>query len=140
MVGEVAGQSRKRSGGQVIVGGVVSLTVIVCTQLALLPQSSVAVQVRATIVLPPQVLLTLSLWLTVTALHPSRAVATPVTIVVGRAGHSRVMFVGQVIVGGVVSRIVIVWTQSVLLPQASIAVQVREMTLLPPQVLLTLSL
>jgi len=50
------------------------------------------------------------------------------------------MFVGQVIVGGMVSRIVMVWTQLVLLPQASIAVQVREMTLLPPQVLLTLSL
>ena len=33
-------------GGQLITGGVVSVTVIVCTQLELLPQASVAVQVR----------------------------------------------------------------------------------------------
>ena len=42
-------------------GGVVSNTVIVCTQRALLPQASLAVQVREMILAPPQVLLTLSL-------------------------------------------------------------------------------
>ena len=40
-------QSRVALGGQVMVGAVLSLTVIVCTQLAALPQPSVAVQVRA---------------------------------------------------------------------------------------------
>jgi hypothetical protein len=35
-----------RSGGQEITGGVVSVTVIVCVQLALFPQPSVAVHVR----------------------------------------------------------------------------------------------
>ena len=47
-VGSVeAAQSTVVSGGQVMVGAVLSLTVIVCTQLAALPQPSVAVQVRA---------------------------------------------------------------------------------------------
>jgi len=55
-------------------------------------------------------------------------------------GHSSTALVGQINVGGVVSRMVMVWTQRALLPQASVAVQVREMILLPPQVLLTLSL
>ena len=42
-------------------------------------------------------------------------------------------------VGGVVSRTVIVCTQLVLLPQASVAVQVRKITLVPAQLLLTAS-
>ena len=42
-----AAQSTVASGGQVMVGAAVSLTVMVCTQLAELPQPSVAVQVRA---------------------------------------------------------------------------------------------
>ena len=41
-----AEQSRLAFGGQVITGPVVSLTVIVCTQLEELPQPSVAVHVR----------------------------------------------------------------------------------------------
>jgi hypothetical protein len=40
--------------GQVIVGAVVSVTVIVCTQLEELPQPSVAVQVRVITWLPAQ--------------------------------------------------------------------------------------
>src|SRR5439155_3511897 len=40
--------------GQVMVGLVVSLTVMVCTQLVLLPHKSVAVQVRAMTFVPPQ--------------------------------------------------------------------------------------
>ena len=40
-------QFTEASGGQVMVGAAVSLTVIVCTQEAVLPQASVAVQVRA---------------------------------------------------------------------------------------------
>src|SRR5260370_38674840 len=58
----------------------------------------------------------------------------------GSAGHCSTMFVGQVMVGGVVSRMVIVCMQLVLLPHWSAAVQVRAITLALPQVLLTLSL
>jgi hypothetical protein len=56
------------------------------------------------------------------------------------AGHSRTTSGGQVIVAAVVSRTVIVCTQLARLLQASVAVQVREMILEPPQVLLTESL
>jgi len=124
----------------VIVGGVVSRTVMVCTQRLLLPQASVAVQVREIILLPPQVLVTLSLYMTVTELQVSWAVATPVALVLVSAGHSNVRFAGHVIVGGVVSRTVMVWTQLLLLPHWSVAVQVRAMNLAPPQLLLTESL
>jgi hypothetical protein len=54
--------------------------------------------------------------------------------------HSNVTSGGRVIVGGVVSRNVMVWTQLRLLPHWSVAVHRREMTLAPPQMLLTESL
>jgi hypothetical protein len=126
--------------GVVRLGLVVSRIVMVCTQNALLPHWSVAVQVRAMTLLPPHVLLTTSLKTTLTEPQPSCALATPVILVVGRAGHSSTILLGQVIVGGVVSRMVIVWVQFVLFPQASAATHVRAMTFAPPQVLLTLSL
>src|SRR5712671_6523243 len=47
-----AAQSTLAFGGQLISGPVVSLTVIVCTQLEELPQPSVAVQVRVITWLP----------------------------------------------------------------------------------------
>ena len=75
-----------------------------------------------------------------TELHVSVAVATPVVFVPVLAGHSKVRFAGQVIVGGVLSRTVMVCTQLARLLQASIAVQVREMIFEPPQMLLTESL
>src|SRR2546422_8489297 len=76
----LAGHSSTRLGGQLIVGGVVSRTVMVWTQLLLLPHWSVAVQVRAMSLVPPQPLLTESLKLTFTKPQPSWAVATPVTL------------------------------------------------------------
>src|SRR5437667_9022149 len=94
----VAGHSRTTLGGQVTVGGVVSRTVIVCTQLVLLPQASVAVQVRNITLVPAQLLLTASVELIVTVPQPSWAVATPVMLVLVSAGHSRVTLSGQVIV------------------------------------------
>ena len=105
-----------------------------------MPHWSVAAQVREITLVPPQLLLTESLKLRVTALQPSEAVATPVALVVVGAGHSMVRLAGAVMLGGVVSRTVIVCTQLRRLPHASVAVQVREMTLAPPQVLLTESL
>ena len=72
--------------------------------------------------------------------HPSVAVAVPVTFVVVGVPHSTVRFAGPVILGGVVSRIVMVWSALERLPQASVAVQVLEMTLVAAQELLTESL
>jgi hypothetical protein len=46
----------------------------------------------------------------VTELQPSVAEATPVLLVVVMAGHSNVTFAGQVMIGGVESRTVMVWT------------------------------
>src|SRR6266581_3823582 len=103
-------------------GGVMSRTVMVCTQAALLPQPSVAVQVRVITLVPPQLLLTESLKPIVTDPQPSCAVAMPVTLVLALAGHSSTRLCGQLIVGGVVSRIVLVWTQLLLLPHWSMAV------------------
>src|SRR5207247_380419 len=111
-----AGHSSTTSGGQVIAGLVVSRTVMVWTQVVVLPQWSVAVQVRAITLVPAQLLVTASLYLTVTALQLSWAVAAPVLFVLVSAGHSSTTLAGQVIVGLVVSRTVIVWTQLTLLP------------------------
>src|SRR6516162_9236440 len=127
-----AGHSRVTSAGAVIVGGVVSWTVRVWTALAVLPQASVAVQVRVITLVPPQLSTTASLYPTLTELQPSCAVATPFLLVLMSAGHSRVTSTGAVSVGGVVSRTVSVCTALALLPQASVAVQVRVMTLVPP--------
>src|SRR2546422_11218414 len=102
---------------------------MVWTQLLLLPHWSVAVQVRAMSLVPPQPLLTESLKLTFTKPQPSWAVATPVTLVLVLAGHSSTRLGGQVIVGGVVSRTVMVWTQLLLLPHWSVAVHGRAIIL-----------
>src|SRR4051794_5979833 len=61
----------------------------------------------------------------------SWAMAIPVTFVlVSVAGHSRVIFGGTVMAGGVVSRTVIRCTQVLWLLQLSLAVQVRSMRLM----------
>jgi hypothetical protein len=64
--------------GKVKDGGVVSTTVIVCNAVATFPQPSVALHVRVMIFVPPQLLLTESLKLSVVELQPSVAVGTPV--------------------------------------------------------------
>ena len=76
----------------------------------------------------------------VTEPQPSWAVATPVLLVVMSAVHSRTLLAGQAMVGGVLSRTVMVWMQLAWLPHWSVAVQVREIALALPQVLLTESL
>jgi hypothetical protein len=85
--------------------------------LVLLPQASVAIQVRAINRAPPQLLLTTSLKVTVTAPQASWEVATPVLVGLVLAGHSRVRLVGITRLGGVMSRTVIVWIAFVLFPQ-----------------------
>ena len=71
--------------------------------------------------------------------QPSWAVATPVLLVLVSAGHSRTWLAGQVMMGGVVSWTVIVWTTLVVLPALSVAIQIRETILEAPQPLLTMS-
>src|SRR5437667_8733115 len=69
-------------------------------------------------------------------LQVSLAVATPVLSVVGGTVHSRVMLVGQVITGATVSLKRMVCRQLALLPQASVAVQVRRIMPFPVQLVL----
>src|SRR6185369_3619678 len=123
------------SAGQTITGSTVSLKLIVCTQLLLLPHESVADQVRRIRPLPVQlvVLKASTKLMFVMALHVSVAVALPVMSVVGATVHSRVMSAGQTMAGGTVSLKLIVCTQRLLLPQPSHAVQVRRIAPLPVQ-------
>jgi hypothetical protein len=64
----------------------------------------------------------------------------PVTFVRVSPGHWSTRFAGSLNDGGVISRIVIVWSALALLPQPSVAFHVREMVLVPPQALVTTSL
>src|SRR5207248_5425987 len=97
--------AKLRSDWQRMVGAIVSCGVIVWTQLALLPQPSVAIHVRRMALLPVQLVAPkLSTKLTLaTPLQLSVALAMPVlSVVVGRL-RSRVILAGQVITGGTVS-------------------------------------
>src|SRR5437899_2487043 len=88
---------------------------------------------------PGQLVVTTSEELIVTSPQPSVAVATPVTFVVVMAGHSSTRFEGQIIEGGVVSRTVMVCTQLLVLPHWSVAIQVRAMTFVLAQFVVTTS-
>ena len=122
--------------GQVTSGAVVSTMVIVCRQsLPTLPQPSVAVQVRVMAdSLAQEPAATLSLAATIGAgSQLSVAAAVPVPAAAVAASHSTVTFAGQVMSGAVVSIMVMVWVQLLLLPQSSVAVQVRVMLDAPAQ-------
>ena len=68
-------------------------------------------------------------------LQLSETFGTPVTLVRVSPGHCWTTLAGSLNEGGVVSRSVMVWTALELLPQPSVAFQVRLMTPLPPQLL-----
>ena len=80
------------SDGQTTAGATVSLKLMVCTQLLLLPQRSVAVQVRRMLALPLQLALPEASTKLMVATPPPTSVAdaVPVRLVVGRSVHSRV--------------------------------------------------
>src|SRR5258706_14514969 len=119
-----------------MLGFKVSRTVMVCVQLALLPHWSVAVQVRVSTRVGPQLVVVASLYVRVTALHVSWAVAMPVTLVrVSVMGHSSTRSAGQVMVGFNASRTVMICAQRALLLHASVAVQVRVIVFVPAQAL-----
>src|SRR3989442_15272766 len=121
-----AGQLSVTTAGQVMLGGLVSCTVMVWTQLALLVHASVAVQVLFFLMIrrPPRS--TLFPYTTLFRSQVSVAVATPVALVRVSAGQLSVTPAGQVMLGGLVSWTVMVWTQLGRLVQASVAVQLRK--------------
>src|SRR5882757_5698951 len=111
--------------GQVILGGVISLTTTVLLQVEVLPQSSVAIHVRVTLKLPgqlPGVVTSLNVMATLVS-HASEAVAA------AKVGVAEqligVTTDGQVILGGVISLTTTVRLQVEVLPQSSVAVHVR---------------
>src|SRR5438874_276540 len=120
-------------GVQVMVGGVWSSAVTVWLQSAVLPQASVARQVRvASKVLPqwPVRLVTLPRIVMVTLPQVSVAVgASKAQVLV----LSTVLLGTQVMVGLVVSTTVTFWLQSAVLPQSSVARQVRVASKVLPQ-------
>src|ERR1051325_6736417 len=114
------------SGTSLIVGAVVSTIVMVCVDWALLPQASVAVQVRTNDpVLPHWPLIGPSLCVIVTVPQVSLAVAVPVALGSVEPVHSTMASGTSLVVGAVVSTRVMVCVDWALLPQASVAVQVR---------------
>jgi hypothetical protein len=109
---------------QVMVGGVISCTTMVALQVAVLPQSSIAVHVLVTLKLPGQVpgVVTSE---NVTVTVPSHASVTVGGVNTGVAGQLiGVTCVAQVIVGGVISCTTIMEVQVAVLPQSSVAIQV----------------
>src|SRR6187399_1060748 len=109
---------------QVIVGGVISCTTIVPLQVAVFPQSSVAIQVRIVLYVfgqDPGVL---------TSENVIETLGSQVSVAVGgvntgNAGQlTGVVCITQVIVGGVISCTTIVPLQVAVFPQSSVAVQV----------------
>src|SRR5206468_6155989 len=112
------------SGGQVIVGGWVSLTITVCGQVTLLPELSVTVQ---TTVLVPTGKSTGVLLATVTGPQLSATVGVPseTLVVPHRPGEAAtVTSAGHEIVGGWVSLTITVCRQVTLLPELSVTVQI----------------
>src|SRR6266571_1125487 len=118
---------------QFMTGAVVSTPVTVWLHRALLLQASVACQVRvASKVLPqwPAVL--------VTVLRMVMVALPQVSLAVGASKdqalvHSTVLLGTRVMVGGVVSTTVTFWLHSAVLPQASVARQVRVASKVLPQ-------
>ena len=114
-------------------GAVVSTTVIVWLQTALLLHASIARQVRVAVKVPPHsALVTVPVMLTTTLVPPHKSLA------VGRSKvhalpHSTVRAPPHKISGGVVSTSVIVWLHTALLLHASVARQVRVALRVLPQ-------
>ena len=110
---------------QAISGAVASATVIVWLHVAVLPQASVASHVRvARSRLPGRALVTVEVAVTTTSL-PSQ-----ISVAAGRSNshglpHATMRFGTQVMVGAVESTTVTVWLTVALLPQRSVACQVR---------------
>src|SRR5436190_24228481 len=119
---------------QVIAGAVVSTTVTFWLQEALLPQASVACQVRVEIGRAPQRVGVLVTVLTIVIVElPLLSVAVGASNVQAVPSSIDLLVLLQVITGAVVSTTVTFWLQEALLPQASVACQVRVASKVLPQ-------
>src|SRR5215510_8245675 len=124
---------------QVITGAVVSKTVTFWLQELLLPQPSVASQVRVASNVVPQWPLTLVTVLRIVmVLLPLLSVAVGASKVQAVPCSTVLLVLLQVITGAVVSKTVTFWLQELLLPQPSVASQVRVASNVEPQCPLTL--
>jgi hypothetical protein len=125
--------STTMSAGKLRCGAKLSRMTRVWTAVALLPQESVATHVRAIVPVPQPVRAAWSEYETVGDEHASVAVAWPVAAGRTECPHSIAASPGARSTGAVVSATVIVCRADVLLPQASVAVQVRVIVPVPPQ-------
>jgi hypothetical protein len=118
---------------QVIMGFVLSTTVIVRLQVAAFPQSSVPFHVRVTLYIPAQLPCNV-VSVAVISTNKSQASVAVAVMNTGVAGQfTGVTCDTQVIVGGVLSRTVIVRLQVAAFPQTSVAVHVRVTLYVPAQ-------
>jgi hypothetical protein len=124
VVAGVVGSAQRRltSGGQVITGGVVSATVIVCVQVAWFPQGSCARYVRVMLLqfAVPFVATSLTC-VTIGTLQLSVAVTEPMFTGGTCEKHCTVTGPGHVIDGTIVSLTVIVCVHCAELPHGSVA-------------------
>src|SRR5436309_14855183 len=116
--------------GQVITGPSVSVTVMVWSQVDLFPQLSVAVQIlvlSSSLFRSPGAVT--SLWVILaTPLQASMALALPVSAGSVETVQTRPTVAGQASTAPTASVTVMAWSQVEMLPQLSVAVQVRVMT------------
>jgi hypothetical protein len=118
---------------QVIVGAVLSRTVIVRLQTAVFPQSSVPFHVRVTLYVPAQLPCNVVSAKAISTDTSQASVAVAV-MNIGVAGQfTGVTCDTQVIVGAVLSRTVIVRLQTAVFPQSSVAFHVRVTLYVPAQ-------
>src|SRR5436190_1031896 len=119
---------------QVMTGAVVSTMVTFWLQVLLLPQASVADQVRVASNVVPQWPVTLvRVPRTVMVLLPLLSVAVGASKVQAAPCSTILLVLLQVITGAVVSTMVTFWLQVLLLPQASVAAHVRVASKVVPQ-------
>src|SRR5437867_7818650 len=120
---------------QLMTGAVVSMTLTVWLHWALLPQASVAAQVRvASKVLPqwPAVLVTV-LTTVMARLVPPLSVAVGASKLQASPSCTVLLVLLQLMTGAVVSMTLTVWLHWALLPQASVAIQERVASKVFPQ-------
>src|SRR5712664_1879732 len=119
---------------QVITGAVVSTTVTFWLQEALLPQASVACHTRVASKVVPQWPAVLVTVLTIViVLVPPLSDAVGGSKVQGMPISTVLFVLLQAITGAVVSTTVTFWLQEALLPQASVACQIRVASKVPSQ-------
>ena len=124
----VASQEANSAGGQLIVGGIVSFTVIIWVQLIVFPHISAILYILSIVaghVVPASTSLTkLKLAVSITQLSENSPPLFKNSIAVNIWGNSEIsqtklVSLGQLIIGGIVSFTIILWTQVPTLPQES---------------------